>query len=58
MKPCQAERQIAASLLPLVIAFCRLISGRVFPPTISLGDGVCLPHFFYASSNPSFFLAA
>lgn len=42
-------RQIAANLLPLLITFCRLISGRVFPLTISLGDGVSKKLFRRAS---------
>jgi len=72
MKPCQVKRQIAArsgkSLRAnaansgkFVAAFyCFLPLGfwpRFFP-TISLGDGVILPHSTYASSIASFFIAA
>jgi hypothetical protein len=63
------ERQVAAKISPVIaansgkfiVAFCRnlLRAFRLhFLLTISLGDGVILPHSISASSNASFFMIA
>jgi hypothetical protein len=48
------KRQLATSLLSLFVAPFR----TAFLLTISLGDGVILPHLNYAPSNASFFMVA